>query len=309
VVSLPGSVTGTVRKAWKVLGCLSLASPQVLDEMGTVKNKNDIRDITHLHHALDACVLGFASHFIPNNGRVWELMVKRRWTLAEEKELMVLGVFGKDSEGRFQMTDLNNRHKEAIRQRLAEKRVVQHIPARMDGLRVEQNTWRVIGVTDGEATLQQSMRGPDGKRVAKTTKERASKLLGLPSSGTSKLKVLKGVLVIPDNFGVALDPQPTIIPFHKVWPRLQELKAANGGKAPRVLRNGQLIQFVEKGVSQIYRVFSVKNTARGMMLDIGLPHEIYNSRNNNRLSSFVKNGMKIVDAPLTGVACPTTSSA
>ncbi|HWN94600.1 MAG TPA: HNH endonuclease domain-containing protein [Methylomirabilota bacterium] len=309
VVSLPGSVTGTVRKAWKVLGCLSLASPQVLDETGAVKNKNDIRDITHLHHALDACVLGFASHFIPNNGRVWELMVKRRWTPAEEKELMALGVFGKDSEGRFQMTDLNNRHKEAIRQRLAEKRVVQHIPARMDGLRVEQNTWRVIEVTDGEATLQQSMRGPDGKRIAKTTRERVSKLLGLPTSGTSKLQALKGVLVIPDNFGVALDPQPTIVPFHKVWPRLQELKTANGGKVPRVLRNGQLIQFVEKGVSQIYRVFSVKNTARGMMLDIGLPHEIYSSRNGNRLTSFVKNGMKIVDAPLTGVACPTTSSA
>ena len=69
VVSLPGSVTGAVRKAWKVLGCLSLANPQVLEENGEVKTKNEIRDITHLHHALDACVLGLASHFIPNNGR------------------------------------------------------------------------------------------------------------------------------------------------------------------------------------------------------------------------------------------------
>ena len=47
--------------------------------------------------------------------------------------------------------------------------------------------------------------------------------------------------MIPDNFGVALDPQPTVIPFHKVWTRLQELKKANGDKIPRVLRNGQLI--------------------------------------------------------------------
>ncbi len=224
VVSLPGSVTGTVRKAWKVLGCLSMACPQVLDENGDVRKKDEIRDITHLHHALDACVLGLASHFIPNNGRLWELIVKRRWTPAEENELKALGVFGKDSEGRFQMRDLDNRHKETIRQRLAERRVVQHVPARMDGLRVEQNTWRVLSVTDGEATIQQSMRGPDGKRVSKSAKERTSKLLGLPTQGASKLQELKGVLVIPDNFGVALEPQPTIIPFHKVWPRLNELK-------------------------------------------------------------------------------------
>jgi CRISPR/Cas system Type II protein with McrA/HNH and RuvC-like nuclease domain len=61
VVSLPGSVTGTVRKAWKVLGCLSLANPQVLDDEGIIKTKTEIRDITHLHHALDACVLGLSS--------------------------------------------------------------------------------------------------------------------------------------------------------------------------------------------------------------------------------------------------------
>jgi CRISPR-associated endonuclease Csn1 len=78
IVSLPGSVTGTVRKAWKLLGCLSITAPLVLDENGELKTKNDIRDITHLHHALDACVLGLASHFIPNNGRVWELILKRK---------------------------------------------------------------------------------------------------------------------------------------------------------------------------------------------------------------------------------------
>ena len=94
VTSLPGSVTGTVRKAWKVLGCLSLANSQVLDENGEVKNKTDIRDITHLHHALDACVLGLSSHFIPNNGRVWELIVKRNPNDLEKRQLEALGVFG-----------------------------------------------------------------------------------------------------------------------------------------------------------------------------------------------------------------------
>jgi hypothetical protein len=108
---------------------------------------------------------------------------------------------------------------------------------------------------------------------------------------------------------VALDPTPTVIPFHKVWPRLQELKAKNGGKMPRVLRNGQLIRFKEKDQEKIYRVFSIKNTARGIMLDFGLPDETACSRNNNRLSSFLKNGMVVLKTPLCGVPCPTTSSA
>jgi hypothetical protein len=311
LVSLPGSVTGAVRKAWMVLGCLSLANQQVLDENGDVKTKTDIRNITHLHHALDACVLGLTSHFIPNNGRVWELIVKRNPNDLERQQLMTLGVFGFNTEKRFELRDLDNKLKEQIRQRLAEKRVVQHIPARMDGLRVEQNTWRVVSSDEnGNVTIRQRIRQANGSRPEKVGEEKATKLLGLkPTNGGGKLAVNKGVLVIPDNYGVALDPQPTIIPFHKVWPRLHELKKANGGKFPRVLRNGQLIRFKEKGKEQICRVFSIKNTARGIMLDFGSPDETACSRNNNRLGSFLKNGLEIVKGSLTGVQCPTTSSA
>jgi CRISPR-associated endonuclease Csn1 len=311
VISLPGSVTGSIRKAWKVLGCLSLANPQVLDENKVIKSKTDIRDVTHLHHALDACVLGLSSHFIPNNGRVWELIVKRNPNDLEKRQLEALGVFGFNAENRFEMHDLADTLKEQIRQRLAEKRVVQHIPARMDGLRVEQNTWRVVAVKDDEVILRQRIRQPDGTRPEKMTEEKAAKLLGLnPTNENGKLAKVKGALVIPDNFGVALDPQPTVIPFHKVWTRLQELKKNNGDKMPRVLRNGQLIQFAENGKTEIWKVFSIKNTARGIMLDIGRPDEISNSRNNNRLTSFLKNGLKIPPRTLTGIpACPTTSSA
>jgi CRISPR-associated endonuclease Csn1 len=310
IISLPGSVTGTVRKAWKVLGCLSLANPQVLDENAEVKNKTDIRDITHLHHALDACVLALSSHFIPNDGRVWELIVKRNLSDLEKQQLTALGVFGFTGEKRFEMRDLDDNLKEQIRQRLAEKRVVQHIPARMDGLRVEQNTWRVVAVRDDEVILRQRVRQPDGTRREKMTEEKPAKLLGLnPTNGKGKLARNKGALVIPDNFGVALDPQPTVIPFHKVWTRLQELKKANGGKMPRVLRNGHLIRFKEKNKEQICRVFSIKNSARGIMLDFGSPDEVSCSRNNNHLSSFLKGGLQIVKGRLTGIPCPTTSSA
>jgi hypothetical protein len=318
IVSLPGSVTGAVRKAWKFLGCLSLACPQVLDENDDVKKKDEIRDITHLHHALDACVLGLASHFIPNNGRVWELIVKRKWTPAEENELKALGIFAKDSEGRFQMRDIDNALKDQIRRKLAEKRVVQHVPARLDGLRVEQNTWRVVSVRDGEATIQQRIRQPDGSRPMKHAVEKTSKLLGLePTTGSGKLKAEKGALVIPDNFGVALDPEPTIIPFHKVWTRLQELKALNAGKKPRVLRNGQLIRVPNgKNFKGIWKVFSAKNNASGMALDIGSP-DVVRLKNkteghkiNVRLATLIKDGLEILKTPLTGIpSSPDTSTA
>ena len=305
VVSLPGSVTGTVRKAWKVLGCLSLANPQVLDENGDVKNKTDIRGITHLHHALDACVLGLVSHFIPNSGQVWELIVKRNPNDTEKKQLVALGVFGFSKDNRFEMRDLDDRLKEQIRQRLAEKRVVQHVPARMDGLRVEQNTWRVLEVKDGVASIQQSIRQADGSRPIKQTEEKTGKLLGLQ---TGKLSANKGVLIIPDNFGVALDPQPTIIPFHKVWTRLSDLKKANGDKKPRVLRNGQLIRILEGRYKGIWRVFSAKNNATGMALDLGWP-DVTRLKNkteghciNVLLKSLMKSNLQVLKSPLTGVS-------
>jgi CRISPR-associated endonuclease Csn1 len=309
LVSLPGSVTGAVRKAWKVLGCLSLANQQVLDENGDVKTKTDIRDITHLHHALDACVLGLTSHFIPNNGRVWELIVKRNPNDLERQQLMVLGVFGFNAEKRFEMRDLDHQLKEQIRQRLAEKRVVQHIPARMDGLRVEQNTWRVVSSDEsGNVTIRQRIRQPDGSRPEKVAEEKPSKLLGLnPANGNGKLAKNKGALVIPDNFGVALDPQPAVIPFHKVWTRLQELKKANGGKMPRVLRNGQLIRVKDGTYKGVWRVFSAKNNATGMALDIGSP-DVVRLKNkteghkiNVLLSSLIKGGLELIHASFTGV--------
>jgi hypothetical protein len=318
VISLPGSVTGTVRKAWKVLGCLSLANSSVLNEEHAVKTKTEIRDITHLHHALDACVLGLVSHFIPNNGRVWELIVKRNPNDAEKKELMALGVFGFSPENRFEMRDLDSRLKDQIRQRLAEKRVVQHIPARMDGLRVEQNMWRVVKIEDDKVILRQRIRQADHSRPEKITEEKQGKLLGLnPAKGTGKLAINKGVLVIPDNYGVSLDPEPAIIPYHKVWPRLQEFKKMNQGKIPRIIRNGQIIRVSGgKNFKGVWKVFSAKNNAAGMALDIGSPdvvrlkNKTVGHKINVRLATLIADGLEIIKTPLTGVAvCPTTSSA
>ena len=281
VISLPGSVTGEVRKAWRLTGTLAVANPQVLNEDGSTKTKTEIRGITHLHHALDACVLGLAAHFIPNNGRVWQLIVKRRLNPAEQNELLKLGVYSRDADGRVHLRDLADHRKEQITHRLAERRVVQHLPARMTGLRVEQNTWRVEQVEDGVATLSQRIRGEDGTLPAtKQTTEKTIKLLGpdpVPGS-EGKLAALKGALVIPENFGAAIldnakegKPLFEIVPFHKVWPRLQKIKERNGNKFPRVIRNGQIIKITGHQKSGLWMVRSVKHSLK---LDLTKPDVI-----------------------------------
>jgi CRISPR-associated endonuclease Csn1 len=317
IVSLPGSVTGTVRRSWNLLGCLSKSCPTVLGEDGSCKTKTEIRDITHLHHALDACVLGLAGELIPNSGSVWELIVKRHVNSAEERQMLDLGIFEKTRENRVQLKDLPPAIKDQIREKLAEKRVVQHVPARMSGLRLEQNTWRVVSVSGGEAVLRQSATGEDGKRKVKEAKEKTLKLLGVDGAVASgKLGKLKGALVIPDNFGVALvGSGAEAIPYHKVWPRLRELRAKNGGKRPVVIRRGQLIQ-VESGPRKgIWRVFSVKNNSAGIALDIGWP-DVVRLRNkmeghniNVLVASLMKCDLKLVKCSLAGVpSCPFTLS-
>ena len=319
ITSMPGSVTGVMRKGWNLIGCLSAANPNVLDEIGQPKIKTEIRDITHLHHALDACVLVLASYFIPNNGAVWELIVKRRLDETEQLQLRTAtrGIFNFSPGRRFGLADLPNSLKEQIRQRLAERRVVQHVPSEMTGLRTEENSWRVVGIENGEALLRQRIRQPDGSRPVKEMRERTEKLIGPePRNRTGKLKRNKAALIISDNYGVALDPEPTIIPFHNVWKRLAELKQANGGRPPRVLRNGQLIVVPNGKFKGAWKVFSAKNNKSGMALDIGWPdvvrlrNKVEGHKINVLLASLLRSEMRLAKTPLTGMAaCPSTSSA
>lgn len=332
VTSLPGSVTGEVRKAWRLLGCLAAANPQVLDAAGNVKTKQDIRDITHLHHALDACVLGLASLYFPRHGAVWSAMVKaggnqetsddprlwrammkRRPTHDEAALLKATGLYQQDSDGRMHLNDLPDALKQQIRQRLAEKRVVQHIPADMSGVKVEENTRGVVAVKDGRVVLRQrSGRDPQtGLQTVKPSDEMPDKLLGLnPPGGDGKLKRQKGVRVITDNFGVAiLDHAPegekkfVVIPWHRVWHRLNELKNSNQGKPPRVLRNGMLIAVPRGSHQGLWRVFSVKNSARGIVLALGRPDAVTYDRakQNVALAVLLRNGLQVVGGSLVGV--------
>ncbi len=313
ITSLPGSVTGAVRKSWDLIGCLEGANPNVRDPAtGAIRTKTEIRDVTHLHHALDASVLALAAHFLPGQGRdggAWQLLVKRRLTAAEQiraRELFGDYVqFGPD--GQLRLIDLPVSLKKQLRDRLAERRVVQHVPTEMAGMRAEQNAWRVLHpVEDGERIeLRQRIRQPDGTRPVKLRRERPGKLVGLHPG---KLHNLKAALIIGDNYGLALDPEPTIIPFHKVWVRLRELREKNGGRPVRVLRNGMLIRVGAGNFAGVWRIFSLKNNSSGIALDLGRP-DVTRLRNkteghkiNVLLASLLRDGLETCPSQLGGVS-------
>jgi len=353
IVSIPGSVTGVVRKAWNCLGCLAPACPEVMEMRPTigadrqlvlgadgqpslslqVRPKGDIRDITHLHHALDACVMAFACHFMPKDGKLWEQIVTRKVLKHDEEAFRErYGWHGllkladpKDEAARgktrkLEVLDLPDTFKKQIVEALKERRVVQHVPADMSGARLEMNTWRVMKTEGDQVHLRQRTFGPKDidpetgarKRTTKEAKERASKLVGLKDG---KLSALKGALVIGENYGVAIlnaanvvneEDRYRIMPFHQVKKQMEELKKVNNGHSPLVLRSGQLIHVKSGGYAGTWRIFSVKNNTSGMALDIGLP-DVTRLKNgtlghkiNVLLKSLVKAGITPLNHDLIG---------
>jgi CRISPR-associated endonuclease Csn1 len=353
IVSIPGSVTGVVRKSWNLLGCLAPACPEVMAMLPTlddkrqlildaegkpslslqVRPKGDIRDITHLHHALDACVMAFASHFMPKDGRLWEQIVTKKVLKHDEEAfrnrygwhgLLKLAEPKNESDKgrtrRLEVLDLPQTFKQQIVDALKERRVVQHVPADMSGARLEMNTWRVVKTEGDQVTLRQRTFGPKDvdletgarKRTTKEAKERASKLVGLKDG---KLSALKGALVIGENYGVAIlnaavvvneEERYRIIPFHQVKLQMLELTKLNKGRAPLVLRGGQLIRVKSGNFPGTWRIFSVKNNSNAMSLDIGWPDvtKLENKKEghkiNVRLKSLLAGGLELLNHNLLG---------
>lgn len=295
ITSLPGSVTAAMRTGWKLVGALSTANPGVLEPDGQLKNKTDIREVTHLHHALDAVVLGLTNHYFPKNGRLWEALVRREKQRSPEDNALLkeTGLFQSTPGGLRFTHELPPGLEENLRARLAERRVVQHLPADMSGLFVEENTRGVEHVDEhGIVHLKQISRDPKThKLVVKRTKEPKAKVIGLRPG---KLEDQKGARVIVDNYGVAiLDAPPAkadgspgepedrfvIIPFAGVWKRLQELRKMNGGKRPMILRAGSLIHVIQSGRRSDYRgVWQIRGTTAnaraGILLELCWPDVI-----------------------------------
>ncbi len=353
IISIPGSVTGSVRKSWNLLGCLAPACPEVmamlptmdekrqliLDDEGKpslslqVRPKGDIRDITHLHHALDACVIGYASILLPNNGKLWEQIVTRKVRPCERiafskmhgwnKMLKLSSPTDAPTENttlKLHVADLLPEFKKQIVERLKERRVVQHVPADMSGARLEMNTWRVVKTEGDQITLRQRTFGPKDidpetgarKRTTKDAKERASKLVGLKEG---KLSKLKGALVIGENYGVALEPEPVVIPFHNVKAQLNQIIQQNKGHPVRVLRTGMLIRVKTGTYAGKWMIRSVNNSIRGVKVDMTEAQRVkarvsgvHWAKLEVYVKPLIRNGLEILDATLCGTNALTLNS-
>jgi len=330
---IPGPVTAEIRKAWKLTGTLSRACPEVIDENDEVRPKDEIRGLTHLHHALDAATLALAAHYFPlqsrgqdQKGKIWQALLKRSRTEDEKKFLHALGIFDRyqrprrDKDGNVtseldvRLRDLLADVKEILARSLAECRVMQHVSSDRSGVKAELTTWGVVSIEgegeDARVKLRQrTTTVENGRRLTalKSGEERAGKLLGIfPNAESGKLKALNGVMVIGENYGIALDPDPLVIPFHDVHQRLEQLRTKNGGKPVRVLRNGNLIRL--HGQQQVWQIRSIKNSKRdGILMDLSSPHMIPSQqagkswcRRDVSVKTAMKGGLEIITRRYTG---------
>ncbi len=315
IVSVPGRVTAFFRMEWKLLGLLARTDPRVLDENGDLRLKSEIRDITHMHHAVDAITLGLAATLLPADGSFWATVCKRRVTAAEEDSLRRLGVFRFSANHEPHLVELPAFLRESVSDALAEKRVVVHQPQERRGLLLEQNVWGVVKEEGDKVIIQQRARDENGKRMPPKPKTvQRSAVFGLdPEGGRGKLKAIKGVLCRSGNFGVVLASKPMVIPVFKVWKTLGDQK--RGNRLPPVIRNGSLIS-VPKGTYQgVWRVKSVKNNQTGIALDLVSPFAVAAvnkspcARINAKLATMIRDGLKVLEPRYTGISlCPTTSS-
>lgn len=289
---IPGPVTAEIRKAWKLTGTLAQACPEILDENKEVRPKDEIRGLTHLHHALDAATIALAAHYFPiahrgqdQKGKIWQAITKRTKSEEDVSVLKTTRLFqfrtDLDKKGqpitRARLTDLPAEIKNALAASLAESRVMQHLPADRSGTKAELTTWGVTGI-EGEGNdariqlRQQSSTVEDGKRkiTRKTREERTGKLLGpQPKNGRGKLKAIKGAMIIGENYGLALDPKPTILPFHQVHQLIEDLRAQNNGKPIRILRNGMLIRLSRQGARD--GIWAISTVQASLKIDLLRP--------------------------------------
>jgi len=210
-----------------------------------------------------------------------------------------------DQDGTLRLIDLPSSIKHQIGERLAERRVVQHIPKDMTGLRAEQNAWRVVQVEDGVATLRQRMRQPDGSKISKERKERVDKLVGLQPG---KLSKLRASLVVGENYGLAIldyansdDDKLVIIPWHQVWNRLKALRSRNAEKPLRMLRKGCQIRILGGSRKGVWRVISIKDTvAYGIAIDLVDLDGVKLAKGNAPVETLLKDGLEILETTLLG---------
>lgn len=346
-IHVPGSVTGLLRPKFSLDSCLAAAVPRIqaerqkrrekaaerlgirLDEGDLPEEqeerltsasrlvKQEIRDLTHLHHAMDAVTQALS--YLLFDPADWKILVKRHIPEGERRRLRAkYPILAFTRDGDWAITGIPGTLLQSAVNALEEKRVVQHVPSRMHGVSVEQTTWRILDASDpNKISLDQQKRDEDtGHLSRKPAEEKASLLLGGPfAPGHSKLKAIKGAVKIDANWGLALDPEPVIIPYFKVFPRLRELRRQNGNRPVRVIRKGDLIQVEQGNLKGIWKILSIKSTRDfGLCFDLITPDNPKEARADRQefraniaLRRLLQAGLTILKPTLTG-SCPTTSS-
>lgn len=165
VISIPGQVTAEARKAWKLMGTLAHTVPEIYESTASendtprIKEKTLIREITHLHHAVDACTLGLIPLLIPSgdNGAIWKLLTQRQLNDEEQQAFKSMGyspILSLTEKKRLYLKDAPNNVKKSIATAIREKRVVRHIPADMSGARFNEQYSGVIDYESNDPKLR-----------------------------------------------------------------------------------------------------------------------------------------------------------
>ena len=314
IIAIPGQITAEVRKSWKLMSIIAETIPDIIDsETNKIKEKEEIRNITHLHHAVDACTIGLIPHLIPggDNGLVWKLLLQRHVNSADlekAQKWFISGILSHKENGGLYLHDIPQQIKNSLSHCLAEKRVIRHIPADMSGASLDEQYKGIKLNAKASSSSQIILRSRDKKTGKFVTKEvNKSKVIGLQSP---KLSSINSILQINENYGIALDPTPTIIRRVSVYKQIQNLVKSNGNKPIRILRTGQFIKLSnhkDASRNRIWMISSVKDNYNGIALDLQLPafsvpaSATYHSNwLNVKLASLLKQGMVLISNSYIG---------
>jgi len=288
---LPGLATATARKAWKLLGCLTPAFPEAKEAL-EANDKQAVRKLTHLHHALDAVTLALSGEMLPRDGKVLAALAARN----KDKSIQALlkkkmGSLVRFSEDRAEVEDLPKQLKEAISKRLAECRVAQHIPATWSGTKSDLMMWGISKREAGKAILYQK-----GKKPKMVREDSLITATSLP-----------GAFILSENYGILLASPPQIIPWNRPFQKLKSLKDST------ILRKGSLISVPTGTYAGTWRISGITCRLSGeLMVDLVHPSRVearvgkpQTGRENVLFSSLIRAGFRLIGNNLVG--CPTIS--
>lgn len=303
IIAIPGRVTAVLRNQWNIMGILAETDERVKDDTGRLRLKQEIRSITHMHHAVDAITLGLASTFIPRDGKFWATMCKRRVRDDEKAMLGATGIFRFSAHNEPRLVELPPYLRATIRDALAEQRVVVHQPQEKSGLSVQQKMWRVVKINGDRTIIRQKEHGEKPSETEVAT----SSLFGLsPNGAAGKLSALKAALRSNGNYAAVLCNPPRIIRHWYVW------RALAGVKQSEVARNGDIIKVDTGRYSGYWRIKSVKDGKTEPKLDLVRPYAIdeEDKRVGKRevsIKTLIKDHVSVVRCRYTGIAlCHTT---